>query len=188
MIHTGMTLGMLFAALSMLPGEPSPPLAFALSAPSAAPSPHDLQRACQDLAHQKIPYHFGGTSTSGMDCSASIQALFRRLGIHLARTSEAQANALAQQARLWRVDHRESEEDVFPRLTPGELLFWVNEDSPDRVSHVMLFLGMDGRRAHLWGARGSGKTGLTGSGVDFYHYSPGGRKRSRLVAHGRPSR
>ncbi len=58
-----------------------------------------------------------------MDCSASLQHLFRRLGIHLPRTSEAQANHLAKNARLWRVAPGETEKAVFQRLQPGDLLF-----------------------------------------------------------------
>ena len=47
---------------------------------------------------------------------------------------------------------------------------------------VFVHAGVDGIR--LWGARGHGRTGLNGSGVDFYGYHPGGS--GRLVAYGRP--
>lgn len=145
-----------------------------------------LLRECHALADRKIPYVFGGTTDRGMDCSASVQRLYKNRGIALPRTSEDQANALAQRGQLWKVAPGESESDVFKRLQPGELIFWVKDGSPNRISHVMVYIGMDGNTPRLWGARGAGKTGLTGSGVDFFPYRLGSSKSRRIVAHGLP--
>lgn len=108
-----------------------------------------LLEECRALAARKIPYVYGGTSDDGMDCSASVQRLFRNRGISLPRTSEGQANTLARRGQLWRVAAGESELDVFKRLKPGELLFWVKNESPNRVSHVMVFVGMDGKKPNF---------------------------------------
>lgn len=40
-----------------------------------------------------IPYVYGGTSTSGFDCSGFTQYVFRQLGVNLPRTSGAQSRA-----------------------------------------------------------------------------------------------
>ena len=178
-------LGLLIMSPLMSPAELRPGRHLAHFAKARLQLPGLLEE-CRALTARKIPYVYGGTSDEGMDCSASVQRLFRNRGISLPRTSEGQANTLARRGQLWRVAAGESELDVFKRLKPGELLFWVKNESPNRVSHVMVFVGMDGKKAKLWGARGTGKTGLSGSGVDFCRYSPGSRKRSRIVAHGAP--
>ncbi len=51
----------------------------------------------------------------------------------------------------------------------------------------MVYMGQgENGTQRLFGARGTGKTGLSGSGVDFFSYRCGGRNRSRLMAYGRP--
>ncbi len=182
---TCLGIGLLFLVPMSAPADPALARGPTLPAKAAPQLPSLLQECCA-LAARKIPYVYGGSSDQGMDCSASVQRLYKSRGISLPRTSEGQANALAKRGQLWRVAKGESEIDVFERLQPGELLFWVKDGSPDRVSHVMVFIGMDGSQPRLWGARGTGKTGLTGSGVDFFHYGVKSHKKSRLVAHGKP--
>ncbi len=164
-------------------------LVFPPTALADAPPPHGsiLVMRCDALADRGIPYVYGGTTMHGMDCSASVQRLFRDLGHALPRTSEAQANHLARQGRLWRSAPGEDERLIFSRLKPGDLLFWAGNDSPNRISHVMVFVRMqEPGRAILWGARGRRKTGRTGSGVDYFDYRLGRQKGRRLAAYGRP--
>lgn len=179
--HLWLSVGLLLTAV---PGSADPRKEAVQQ--QAAPISAKLVNACQQLASRKIPYVYGGTTDRGMDCSASVQRLFRGLRVNLPRTSESQANTLTQRGQLWRVREDETEQEVFERLRPGELLFWVKESDPNRIGHVMVFLGLNGRTARLWGARGKGKTGLTGSGVDFFEYRLKPRGKSRLAAHGRP--
>ncbi len=159
-------------------------------APSAVPSHSKVARllgVSRQLADRGIPYRYGGTSESGMDCSASVQHLFAKLGVVLPRTSEAQANHLAKQGQLFRAAPWESEKTIFSRLQPGDLIFWVRKASPNRVSHVMMYIGPAGDgKVRLWGAQGTGRTGLSGSGVDYFEYRIGSRRKSTLVAYGRP--
>ena len=175
-------LGILLAGPSL--AEPSANRAARVEV--AASITQQLPKECWRLLSKKIPYLYGGSSDIGMDCSASVQRLFRSLGVSLPRTSEGQANALARRGQLWRVGERESEHEVFTRLRPGELLFWVSDADPHRISHVMVFVGYDGKTPQLWGARGRGKTGRFGSGVDYFAHQLKPRGKSRLVAHGRP--
>lgn len=153
------------------------------------PPSHPLHHECQRLASMSIPYRYGGTSLkSGMDCSAAVQHLYQLLGKSLPRTSEAQANHLARNQRLWRKRAEESDAIFLASLIPGDLVFWVNKSAPNHIKHVMVFIGLerDGRHAQFWGAQGTNIVGLTGSGVDFHHYRVGGSLRTEIAAFGRP--
>ncbi|MEO6998911.1 MAG: NlpC/P60 family protein [Terracoccus sp.] len=67
-----------------------------------------------------IPYVYGGTSTSGFDCSGYTQYVYRRAGISIPRTASAQQNAATRVSS--------------PR--PGDLVFF---GSP--AYHVGIYLG-----------------------------------------------
>ncbi len=158
------------------------------SAPALAAGQKQLLTLCREISFRGIPYKFGGTSGRGMDCSASIQHVLGKVGITLPRTADQQANRMAQRGQLWRAGARESEAAIFSRLRPGALLFWARKDSPNKVSHVMMFIGMNGKnKARLWGAQQTGRTGMNGSGVDYYPYTLEKKSRSsKLVAYGHP--
>jgi cell wall-associated NlpC family hydrolase len=70
------------------------------------------------------PYRWGGTGNSGYDCSGLIQAAWAAAGIHLPRTTYAQATTGTAITRS--------------QLHPGDLVF------TDRFGHVQLYIG-DGR-------------------------------------------
>jgi cell wall-associated NlpC family hydrolase len=70
-----------------------------------------------------VPYVFGGTSTSGFDCSGFVQHVFAMLGIGLPRTADAQYDAGRPAVGG-------------PR--PGDLVFF---DTYGGVSHVGIYLG-----------------------------------------------
>lgn len=73
------------------------------------------------------PYRYGGTSlTKGIDCSGFTQAIFKKKGIDLPRTSK-------QQARNGRVI-------PFNKLQPGDLLFYRKNGV---INHVALYIGED---------------------------------------------
>jgi cell wall-associated NlpC family hydrolase len=70
-----------------------------------------------------VPYVFGGTSTSGFDCSGFVQHVFAMLGIGLPRTADAQYDFGRPAVGG-------------PR--PGDLVFF---DTYGGVSHVGIYLG-----------------------------------------------
>jgi cell wall-associated NlpC family hydrolase len=77
-----------------------------------------------------VPYVFGGTSTTGFDCSGYVQHVFAMLGISLPRTADAQYDA----------GHR-----VIGGMKPGDLVFFQTyEPGP---SHVGIYLG-NGKFVH----------------------------------------
>jgi len=70
------------------------------------------------------PYVFGGTSTSGFDCSGYVQHVFATLGMHLPRTADAQ----------FEVGHR-----AVGGPKPGDLVFF--QTYAPGASHVGIYLG-----------------------------------------------
>lgn len=73
-----------------------------------------------------VPYVFGGTRTTGFDCSGYVQHVFRMNGVHLPRTADAQFDA----------GHR-----IRAKMVPGDLVFF-HTYAPG-VSHVGIYLGHD---------------------------------------------
>jgi cell wall-associated NlpC family hydrolase len=70
-----------------------------------------------------VPYVFGGTSTSGFDCSGFVQHVFAMLGIGLPRTADAQYDF---------------GKPAIGGPRPGDLVFF---DTYGGVSHVGIYLG-----------------------------------------------
>jgi cell wall-associated NlpC family hydrolase len=91
------------------------------------------QRAMRFLG---VPYVFGGTNTSGFDCSGYVQHVFAMLGVHLPRTADGQYAA----GRSTR-----------GRMVPGDLVFFTTYTSG--VSHVGIYLGHD-RFVHASSSQG----------------------------------
>ncbi|MHB1696671.1 MAG: C40 family peptidase, partial [bacterium] len=75
--------------------------------------------------YKGVPYVWGGTNDTGMDCSGLVQHVFLKLGIHLPRTA-------AEQARLGTYVPKD-------KLKPGDLLFFRTYAS--YISHVGIYIG-----------------------------------------------
>lgn len=105
-----------------------------------------------------VPYRYGGSSTSGFDCSGLVQFSYSRAGKQVARTT----------AQLWSSTHTVPQDS----LRVGDLLFFRISG---KMSHVGMYVG--GRRfVH---APSSGRT-VTVASLDSPYYS------AALIRAGRP--
>ena len=87
----------------------------------------------------RVPYHWGGTSPQGFDCSGLVQYAYKKAGINLPRTAAEQYKA----TRRIKQKH----------TVRGDLVFFHTRRSRKRVNHVGIYLG-DGHFIH---APGRGK-------------------------------
>jgi peptidoglycan DL-endopeptidase CwlO len=84
-----------------------------------------------------VPYVFGGTSSSGFDCSGFVQHVYAMLGYHIPRTADAQYYAGKHIASR--------------SMVPGDLVFFQTYTAGP--SHVGIYLGND-RFVHASSSRG----------------------------------
>ena len=73
------------------------------------------------------PYHFGGTTPKGFDCSGFVRFVFGTFGFGLEHSSRAQA--------------AQGEAVDLKQIQPGDLLFFKTRGKSDRISHVGIYLG-----------------------------------------------
>lgn len=91
---------------------------------SSKATPFDLTNFAKD--YLGVPYKWGGTNpTTGLDCSAFVQALYARVGVKLPRTTQAQVK-VGTPVRL-------------NQLKPGDLVF--TEPGATGPNHVGVYLG-----------------------------------------------
>jgi cell wall-associated NlpC family hydrolase len=130
-------------------GGPLPPAATPAPLPQARRSPQEvaLEQALGDF--YGAPYHAGGTTPQGVDCSGLVQALLQRAGVKLPRT-------VAQQYDTGRSvgpgELRFGDVVFFDRYcqTPGRDFYLANilpSFAAEQVCHNGLYLG-DGRFLH----------------------------------------
>jgi cell wall-associated NlpC family hydrolase len=105
------------------------------------------------------PYVFGGTSTSGFDCSGYVQHVFAMMGVSIPRTADAQFYA----------GHK-----PVGGMRPGDLVFFQTyEPGP---SHVGIYLG-HGRFVHA-----SSSHGVMVSSLSDSYWGPKFIGAKRLIA------
>lgn len=105
----------------------------------ATPDPSDLIRDALMAQHERwegTPYRLGGTSSSGIDCSALVQNIYAdQFNVNLPRTTRHQVNEGAAVTRA--------------SLEPGDLVFF----RPPGSRHVGIYVG-DNRFLHASTSRG----------------------------------
>lgn len=103
-----------------------------------APFPEMSRQGVVDLAREFLgyPYHWGGRSAKGFDCSGLSQAVLSLAGIKLPRDS-------------W-MQHRDAKpvSDDWAQAQPGDLLFFA--EGSKRITHVGIALG-EGQIIHSRG-------------------------------------
>jgi len=88
--------------------------------------------------YEGVPYVFGGTSKSGIDCSAMSQKLYQAIGISIPRTAQEQYNA---------VSHISESE-----ARPGDLVFFTGTyNAGCYITHVGVYTG-NGQFFHAGGS------------------------------------
>jgi cell wall-associated NlpC family hydrolase len=96
------------------------------SAARPAASDHRAGTYVQDL--EGVPYRYGGTSTSGFDCSGLTQYVYRQLGRDIARTAQQQ--------------FEEFRPIAMSDAQPGDLVFFHDSSDPNSpVYHVGVYEG-----------------------------------------------
>ena len=93
-----------------------------------------------------VPYVYGGTTTSGLDCSGYTQLVFKQLGIKLNRTSSGQYSQGTAVAKS--------------NLQVGDLVFY--NTSGKGVSHVGIYVG-NNKFAHSATSTGVTVTSMSAS-------------------------
>lgn len=97
-----------------------------------------------------VPYKWGGTSRSGVDCSAFTQSVLGTQGKHIPRTAEAQYRDASGKSVAWK------------ELQPGDVLYFhktTRAKDPGRASHCGIYMG-NGQFAHASSGRGVTMTSL----------------------------
>jgi hypothetical protein len=78
-----------------------------------------------------VPYVWGGTSPTGMDCSGLVQMVYEKFGYDLPRVSADQARSGRPVASM-------------AEAQPGDLIAWDNSSRNNGVDHIAIYIG-DGK-------------------------------------------
>lgn len=95
----------------------------------------DINYTVEDIVNKAkeyigVPYLWGGFTPVGFDCSGLVQYVYKQFGVNLERTTYYQVHQ-------GQVVQRNA-------LLPGDLIFFTtNDDDPNDISHVGLYVGND---------------------------------------------
>ncbi|MDQ6838678.1 MAG: NlpC/P60 family protein [Actinomycetota bacterium] len=111
---------------------------FSLGATSAggAPSTASEQKLIADAkGWLGVPYVYGGTSRSGVDCSGFTQAVYAQMGISIGRDTAAQlrSGSVVGSDGNWAADVKD--------LQPGDLIFYGRPGAGGPNAHVVMYIG-----------------------------------------------
>lgn len=103
------------------------PQSYAINQHKNSSTKNTIRKHLSHDAHQYIgvPYKWGGTTSSGFDCSGLVRAVYRLNGINLPRTSLEQYNSGKFVSRT--------------KLQVGDLVFFTNNGRD--INHVGIYIG-----------------------------------------------
>ncbi len=129
-----------------------PPLYNSTSSVGEAPVVETVGQQIVNYARNFLgcPYVWGGTSTSGFDCSGFTQYVYAQMGYSIKRTAQQQFNSNGY---------------AVTNLKPGDLVFFSSTCSTSNVTHVGIYIG-DNQFIHAANT-GSGVK-ITSLSDDFY--------------------
>lgn len=145
---------------------------------------------------QRLGYRFGSNSPEkkGMDCSGAVQCALGGLGFEeLPRSSwDFYQWAKAAGELVPTPGVTSTDDPVFAKLRPGDLLFWQGTyetgDRDPAISHVMIYLGTlkaDGKGVMFGASSGRRYRGKTIHGVSVFDWEvPDEDSESKFVAYG----
>jgi probable lipoprotein NlpC len=106
-------------------------------------------------SYRGTPYRYGGTTRSGIDCSALIFHSFQPVGINMPRTSEAQSKM--------------GKKVNGSKLEKGDLVFFSTGKSRKKVSHAGIVT--DTSRGRVIFIHSSTSLGVTEDNLDHSYWS-----------------
>ncbi|WP_373520274.1 C40 family peptidase [Aquiflexum sp.] len=115
--------------------------------------------------YRGTPYRYGGTSRSGIDCSALIYHSFQPVGINMPRTSEAQS-------KMGKKVNGKS-------LSKGDLVFFSTGKSRRKVSHAGIVT--ETSRGRIIFIHSSTSLGVTEDNLDNSYWSKAFRFGRRVL-------
>lgn len=119
-----------------------------------------------EVAYSKLgtPYRYGGTSSSGFDCSGFVQYTYKNaLNIELPRVSASQSRAGTQVSR--------------DELQPGDIVYFDTTGGRSRVTHVGIYVSDDN---FIHASSGSIRQVIISS-LNERHYSNGYLGATRII-------
>lgn len=125
-----------------------------LSTSSSASSSEGARIVAEAKKYLGVPYVYGGTSTSGFDCSGFVYYVYRQCGYSITRTSTAQNGNGTYVSR--------------DSLQPGDIIIFYNS-AMSAIGHSGIYIG-DGQFIHA--SSGSGKVVISSLSSTYYnsHY------------------
>jgi len=138
---------------ALLSGQTKDPQAVAQEIQGSGLASSLLAKAKEYLG---TPYHYGGTTPSGFDCSGFVRFVFGAFGFGLEHSSHSQA--------------KQGEAVDLKQIQPGDLLFFKTRGKQDRISHVGIYLGQ-GRFIHAGSQGGPSKRVVRIGELDQSYYA-----------------